>query len=229
MQNKIPKWESRFWSYLSKGDGMHCPLYSRCPLRKSDKGWCADDNREIFTRLLDSDISYDSLNYSCLKYAGNNSWGLFKFVEKLANTQLNRAKVRSVPVPTELVFQVDEQHPIEVQLLPIKSCHGVLWRKRGWVIQLRADDSPAVRRLTLFHEAFHILAHSRTTPVFRKRGIQRGSYNEMLADYFAICILMPRKEMREKWSEINDLDVMTGAFDVPKSAMLFRLTELGLI
>ena len=229
MQNKIPKWESRFWSYLSKGDGMHCPLYRRCPLRKSDKVWCADDNREIFAQLIYSDSLEDLASHNCLKYAGNNSWGLFKFVEKLANMQLNNGKVRSVPVPTELVFQVDRQRPIEVQLLPIKSCHGVLWRKRGWVVQLRADDSPAVRRLALFHEAFHILAHSRTDPVFRKVGIQRGSYNEMLADYFAICILMPRKGIKEKWSEVNDVDVMTEVFGVPKSAMLYRLTELGLI
>lgn len=201
----------------------------RCPLRKSDKAWCADDNRDVFARLIDSDSLVDFAGYECLKYAGNNSWGLFKFVEKLANMQLNRGKVHSVPVPTELVFQIDGQHPIEIQLLPIKSCHGVLWRKRGWVIQLRADDSPAVRRLTLFHEAFHILAHSRTDPVFSKRGIQRGSYNEMLADYFAICILMPRKGIKEKWSEVNDVNVMTEVFGVPKPAMLYRLTELGLI
>jgi len=35
---------------------------------------------------------------------------------------------------------------------------------------LQNDDTSAAQRFTLFHEAFHILAHYRTTPVFRKRG-----------------------------------------------------------
>jgi len=42
--------------------------------------------------------------------------------------------------------------------------------------------------------------------VFRKRGTKEGSFNELLADYFATCILMPKEWVTEKWAEVKDLD-----------------------
>jgi len=84
-------------------------------------------------------------------------------------------------------------------------------------------------RFTIFHEAFHILAHCRTSPVFRKRGSIVGSFNEFLADYFALCILMPREWVAEKWAEVKDLDQMAKIFSVSKSAMCIRLRQMGLI
>jgi Zn-dependent peptidase ImmA (M78 family) len=86
-----------------------------------------------------------------------------------------------------------------------------------------------MKRFTIFHEAFHILAHCRTTPVFRKRGAIGGSFNELLADYFAVCILMPRQWVGEKWAEVQDFNRMAKIFDVPKPAMCIRLRQLGLI
>jgi len=65
--------------------------------------------------------------------------------------------------------------------------------------------------------------------VFRKRGTIVGSFNELLADYFASCILMPREWVKEKWAEVKDLDRMAEIFAVPKSAMCIRLRRLGLI
>jgi len=50
-----------------------------------------------------------------------------------------------------------------------------------------------------------------------------------LADYFAICILMPRQWVREKWAEVQHLDRMVKIFDVPKPAMCVRLRQLGLV
>ena len=68
-----------------------------------------------------------------------------------------------------------------------------------------------------------------TIPVFRKRGAIGGSFNELLADYFAMCTLMPRQWVREKWAEVKDLDRMAEIFDVPKPAMCVRLRQLGLV
>ena len=86
-----------------------------------------------------------------------------------------------------------------------------------------------MKRFTLFHEGFHILAHCRTMPVFRRRGAIQGSFNELVADYFAGCILMPREWTEEKWSEVEDLGRMAEIFDVPKSLMWIRSRELSLI
>ena len=88
------------------------------------------------------------------------------------------------------------------------------------------------QRFTLFHEVFHILAHCKATPVFKKRGTEvnkGGSFNELLADYFAACILMPREWVREKWAEVKDLDSMTKIFEIPKPIMWIKLRQLGLV
>jgi len=64
---------------------------------------------------------------------------------------------------------------------------------------------------------------------YRKRGTTQGSFNELLADYFAACILMPREWVKRKWAEVENLDRMAEIFDVPKPAMCIRLRQLGLV
>jgi hypothetical protein len=176
---KIPRWEAELWSHVGGGDSIHCPLHSRCPVRK--------------------------------KY-------------------LKMGGVHCPPVPAGIIKLFDQQHAIEVRQVPLKVYHGAIWsRNDEWVIQIKDNDAFATRRFTLFHEAFHILAHCRTSPVFRKRGSILGSFNELLADYFALCALMPREWVRQKWTEVEDLNRMAEIFAVPKSAMCIRLRQLGLI
>jgi len=155
---------------------------------------------------------------------------VFQLVERLAEEYIKRAGVHCPPVPTVIVSLIDGQHRIEIHQPSLKAYHGGVWHLGDkWVIQLRSDDPPAVKRFTLFHEAFHILAHRRATPVFKKRGCKVGSFNELLADYFAGCILMPRKWVKKRWVEVKDLDRMAEIFDVEKSLMWIRLREIGLV
>jgi len=148
----------------------------------------------------------------------------------LTQRYLKMRGVHSPPAPTDIISLADEQRPVEIRLLPLKVYHGAIWRLReAWIIQLKDDATAASRRFTLFHEAFHILAHCRTTPVFRKRGTKEGSFNELLADHFAMCTLMPGEWVKEKWAEAKDLDRMAEIFDVPRSAMCIKLRQLGLI
>jgi len=67
---------------------------------------------------------------------------------------------------------------------------AVVWL---WIIHLKKDDPFTTQRFTLFHEVFHILAHHRNTPASRKRGHRETPFTELLANYFAACVLMPRK------------------------------------
>ncbi|MFB0558931.1 MAG: ImmA/IrrE family metallo-endopeptidase [Dehalococcoidales bacterium] len=155
---------------------------------------------------------------------------MFQLVERLARGWQLRGRVCRLPVPSKLVYLADKHHPIEVRLLPLKVYHGAIWRlKEGWVIQLNENDPSYRKRFTLFHEAFHILAHCKTVPVFRNRRSDRGSFNEALADYFAACVLMPRVCVREKWAEVHDAERMAEIFDVSEIIMGIRLKELGLI
>ena len=225
-RGKTPRWECQLWSYISSGDGMQCPMLSSCRTRQMC-GWCISDNMELLKQLLDTN-QFNPSNYDFIEPVTPGR--IFKLVETLAQSMLRVGRVRCLPVPTGLVSLADEHHPIEVRLVPLTANHGAIWRlEDGWVIQLNENDPPVRRRFTLFHEAFHILAHGRTTPVFRKRGVEVGSFNELLADYFAACILAPRKWAEEKWSEVENLDRMSEIFDVRDTAMWIRLKTLSLI
>ena len=227
---KIPRWEAELWSYVSEGDGIRCPLHGRCLVTKTG-GWCPDNNRERLNRLLD-ERKFNFSNYDFIEAEAGHSrhCRLVRLLETLAGTYLKMGKVRSPPVSTGLVRLFDRQHTVEVRQLPLKAYHGAIWsQKDGWVIQVKDSDAAPTMRFTVFHEAFHILAHCRTSPVFRKRGSIVGSFNEWLADTFAGCILMPREWIRQKWAEVRDLDRMAEIFAVPKSAMCIRLRQLGLI
>jgi len=230
MVEKTSKWESELWTYMSSGDGTQCPLRSDCKVRKSGF-WCPTDNLAPITRLLDDRQFNPSEWDDWDDFAkGARLCRIFRLVEMLAGELINRGRLRCPPVPIRLIKLADEQHTIEVHLLPLTTYHGAIWHPRGrWIIQLKGDDSSAIQRLTLFHEAFHIIAHCRTTPVFRKRGAIQGSFNELLGDYFAGCVLMPREWVAQKWSEVEDVGRMAEIFDVPRSLMCIRLRELGLI
>jgi Zn-dependent peptidase ImmA (M78 family) len=155
---------------------------------------------------------------------------MFNLVEMLAQKYLKKGKVHYPPVPTELVSLADEHYPIEVRLVPLVASHGAIWYlEDSWVIQLNKGDSPATRRFTLFHEAFHILAHRRAAAGARKPVLATPHFNELLAEQFAACILMPSKLVREAWAKVNDVSKLAEIFAVPKPAACFRLKFLHLI
>jgi len=239
---KVPRWESELWSYISNGDGEHCPLYADCQIRL-EGGQCLDDSMKRFgnfgthlTGITDSEFDsriheLDKIDFMGCARAGR----IFQLVWMLARKYIEKGNILSPPVPTSLVEMCDRNRTIEVREVPLKNYHGALWQmKDSWVIHLNENDTPAVKRFSLFHEAFHILAHSaladnNAVPVFRKTGAKQGSFNELLADHFAGCILMPGEPAREKWAELHDLDRMAETFQIPKSIAWFGLHLMGLI
>ncbi|MDH5695995.1 MAG: ImmA/IrrE family metallo-endopeptidase [Dehalococcoidia bacterium] len=226
--DQVPKWEAELWSYISSGDGMHCPIYDHCQSKKRG-AWCPDKNKERLNRLFDKK-QFNLHGYDFIESEAKGLGRIFRLVEMLAQECLKGGEVRCPPVPTGLVTLFDKRHSIEVRQVSLKVYHGAIWYQNDdWVIQIKGSDAPATQRFSIFHEAFHILAHSRTTPVFRKRGAIVGSFNELLADHFAGCVLMPRQWVKEKWAEVGDLDRMAEIFNVPKSAMCIKLRQLGLI
>jgi len=236
---KVPKWESELWSYISKGDGVTCPLYDTCETRHHS-GWCFNDTKEMFSGMYGTHVIGSSSDESELDIFRRlyerifpYKWmpgRIFQLVEALANKYIKQAKLSQPPVITELIRQFNISPGIEIRSLPLKAYHGAVWQlEDGWVIHINNEDKPGRQRVTLFHEAFHILAHSRATPVFRKRGIKEGAFNEMLADYFAGCILMPKGWVKEKWAEVNDLKQMAEIFQVTEVSMWIRLKTMGLI
>ena len=157
--------------------------------------------------------------------------GVMQNIEMLAEHKFGRDRATELPVPTDLIQLASEEHPIEVRNLDLRACYAATWlMPDGWVIQVSDAVSPYRKRLVLFHEAFHIIAHnSCQTPIFKKRGGAQGSFNELLADYFAICALMPREQVQEQWTEFSDVNRMAAAFNVPSSTAWLRLREMDLL
>ena len=219
-------WEPELWSYVYSSDGVSCPMYNHCNSRCRE--WlCACDNMERLKQLMDAE-EFSPCDYDFAEYVAHCR--MLKLTEMLANRYLNKGKIHCPAVPTELVSLFDEQKPIEVRLVSLRNHHGATWHlKDSWIIHLNANDTPAVRRFTLFHEAFHILILYRGTSTFLGRGFNRGSFTELMSECFSARILMPVNWVREKWLETHDLGTMAKIFDVPKVEMYLRLKFLRLI
>ncbi|MFC2069094.1 ImmA/IrrE family metallo-endopeptidase [Chloroflexota bacterium] len=223
---EIPKWESELWSHLSSGDGMHCPQYTHC-WHRQNQYFCLDNLGETITHIIDSE-QFNADDYSYLRV--NKPGSIFQSVEMLAHNYLMKAGVYRPPVPAELFSLADPEHYTEIRYLSLNCLHGSIWNIQDkWVIQLRETDTQAKKRHTLFHEVFHILAHCNTRPVFSKRGKRQGYFNELLADYFASCVLQPREWIKEMWLETMKLDKMAEIFNVPMAVMWLKLKETGLL
>ena len=226
MKAETAKWEPELWSLITSGDGEQCPLYEQCR-EKPACGYCLSEHRENLCRLLDTG-NFNPEDYQFLDQVERA--GIFPLIEKLAHKCLKMGNVSSPPVPDELIKLCTMGQPLEVRELPLKLYHGAIWHlKDRWIIYLNADSTFGRKRFTLFHEAFHIIAHDKATPVFRTRGCERGAFNELLAECFAICILMPADWVREWWAEVRDIDRMAEIFDVPRAGMWIKLKLLRLI
>ncbi len=243
MEVRIPEWESELWSYVSSGDGANCPLYHKCHVRREGGCYISDSNKDIqnICRLIDADTDADEAEAEA---ALSPAWGgigcfrcdrpgrIFQLATMLARKYLEKAKVHSPPVPTSIISVADDNRPIEVHQVPLKAYRGAIWRLNDrWVIQLRSADTLARQRFTLYHELFHVLAHCRGTPVFRKIGTHDGSFNfnELLADNFASNVLLPSDWVKRKWPKVKDLNRMAEIFAVPRPVMFLTLRLLHLI
>ncbi len=243
-QVTTPKWETQLWVELGKGDGEHCPLADVC-IERRQGDWCLENNKVDLlkaTRLCDSEgLSIDELNRIAGDIENRNrdffSQGCCKGflssrLKKLAEAYIKKGNIRQPPIPMELALLAGTHKGVEIRLVPLKSYSGALWElKNKWVIQLDSNASPARRRVALFHEVFHIIAHCRANPVpvFRNPSRDDGSFNEILADMFACHILLPERWLQEKWEECRDIDELAAIFRVPRPSVWLKLKCHGLI
>jgi hypothetical protein len=233
MGKKAPSWEDELWSCLSKGDGIRCPVYAECRLRLSGS-FCLSDNEEYYKthiELLDNDdpdfTSGIEFNFLGCPESGR----IFRLVTKLAVSYQMKAGISSLPVPENIITKAYDNLPVEVRRVALKSYHGAVWRFSDcWLVHLNSNDTPARQRFTLYHEIFHILAHCKATPVFKKSsGGREGTFNELLADHFSAVMLLPREWVAKMWPEVKDISQMAAIFEVPKPIMYLGLRGMGLI
>jgi Zn-dependent peptidase ImmA (M78 family) len=102
------------------------------------------------------------------------------------------------------------------------------------VIMLNANDPPNRRRFTCAHEIGHFVRRGATsepytTIDFRNASSTKGEDDEEIyANEFAACLLMPDEDVKRLVKEgLGDLE-MSIRFGVSREAMNFRLKNLGL-
>lgn len=153
-----------------------------------------------------------------------------ELIRLLVEKSLKSSGLRMPPVPNSLVYMLAENTSVEIRHIAMKAYSGAIWKVKGcWIIFLNANDDVRHQRITLFHEAFHMLAHCKGVPVFKKVDRDEGSFNELLGDDFAYQILMPQKWVEREWRRQQDVVVLANMFDVPEDAMQLRLETLHLI
>lgn len=104
------------------------------------------------------------------------------------------------------------------------------WEHGRWRIVINANDSRLRQRFSIFHELKHILDHPFSRQLYGAiDGHERDDWVELVCDFFAGCVLMPRPWLKRAWTTgIQHTGTMARRFDVSQAAMQTRLHQTGL-
>lgn len=148
---------------------------------------------------------------------------------KLAETQAARllriAVITEPPVADKIItelpgIQVERVAPAEAQA-------ATKWSHGRWVVLLNATLSRGRQRFSLAHEFKHILDHPLVTVLYDS---EDDCVAEQACDYFAACLLMPSRWLRQAWAEdIRDVPTLARRFGVSPQAIKMRLLQIGVI
>ncbi len=235
-RKKREAWEDELWSHVIAGDGIECPLYESCTVKHSRDIRCFSSESEKDTiekiyRFNDNDgLDFTGIPKFDLLRGCLHSGRVFQLVTELATKYRNQAWNNILPVPDNLIIEDRDNQPIVVRYVPLRANHGAVWKLDDcWIIHLNRRDIPAKQRFTLYHEIFHVLAHSEGNCTFKKSKDPVIYFNEVLADHFSANILIPHELARQKWAENQDINSVADIFDVPRTVMSLALRNLGLI
>lgn len=146
-----------------------------------------------------------------------------------ANRLLEHFAIASDAVPEEIVSELPRLRVEREHDLPVSGAAN--WNGQYWIITLNADETPYRQRFSLMHEFKHIVDH--TTKHFlysERRGSTAYDQAERVANYFAACLLMPKRVIKREWcSSSQDLTTFADRFRVSPIALRYRLQELGLV
>ncbi|MFF0493959.1 ImmA/IrrE family metallo-endopeptidase [Nocardia sp. NPDC004068] len=157
------------------------------------------------------------------------------YAEALILAELQAAKLWELcavdegPVPSEVVTELPR---LRVERTLGSTSGASLWDQGDgeWVIYLNRFDSWRRQRFTLFHEFKHIIDHGRRHVLYAGPGHHDpGVEAERAADYFAGCVLVPKKFLKRAWGEgIQKVADLAGLFGVSEVAIEVRLRQTGL-
>lgn len=150
-----------------------------------------------------------------------------RVAEAQANRLLRLSGLHKPPVGESVIamlphIQIERVKPSQVQA-------AAKWSKGRWVILVNASMSVGRQRYSIAHELKHILDHPFVTVLYPNRSTC-SEVAEQACDYFAACLLMPRRWIRQAWLEgIRDASALGRRFGVTPQAVKIRLLQVGLI
>jgi Zn-dependent peptidase ImmA (M78 family) len=155
-----------------------------------------------------------------------------RIAELQANRLLELSGIRDIPVPIEIVTDLPRIHVDYEVDMPASGASDWDNHRKTWVITLNAIEPETRQRLSILHEYKHIIDHGSAglSPARSERTYYGLSQEEFLAEYFAGCVLVPKRILKRAWGDgIQRLADLAELFDVSEPAMQVRLGQVGLL
>lgn len=149
---------------------------------------------------------------------------------RLAETQA--ARLRSILgvmndwFPTDAIAGLPRVTVQHVADLPASGAS--FWGQGSWHIHVHASEPERHQRFTVLHELKHIIDHPMQRNVYDERAFVVYGEREIIADYFAACLLIPEDRLRAAHATTRDHDELAARFGVTTRRILHRLSEIGL-
>ncbi|MFT3663048.1 MAG: ImmA/IrrE family metallo-endopeptidase [Gordonia sp. (in: high G+C Gram-positive bacteria)] len=166
---------------------------------------------------------------SCIPGHNQVTWPeALRIAELHANRLLELNNVTTGPTPVEIITTLPK---ISVRYVDQPVAGASFWdpRSRRWVIHVNRYDSRVRKRFTIAHEYKHIIDHGATDRLYpdSRRAVNQ---REAAADYFAACLLMPRRLVKQAWGRgIQRIPDLAAHFQVSEQAMKYRVDQIGLV
>lgn len=151
-----------------------------------------------------------------------------RVAEWQATTLLELLRVDAGPVPSECVTELPRIAVSSRTDLPTSGLS--YWDGHVWQIVLNRSEPVTRQRFTLFHEYKHIIDHGASQQLYQSAGGHTAAQRaEQAADFFAGCVLMPRRLVKRAWGDgTQRLTDLAELFEVSPRAMSVRLAQIGL-
>jgi Zn-dependent peptidase ImmA (M78 family) len=150
-----------------------------------------------------------------------------RIAELQATRLLELTRVEAAPIPNEIVSELPR---IEVRYRDLPTSGLSYWNGQNWVIALNRSEPWTRQRFTLLHEYKHIVDHGSVRSLYLGGGGRTPEQQaEQVADYFAGCVLMPRRLLKRAWgSGLQTPGRLARHFETSERAVGVRLAQVGL-
>ncbi len=148
-----------------------------------------------------------------------------RVAEAQADRLLRLSGVTGPPLAEDVIAGMPR---IQIErVAPASALAATQWSHGRWLIIINGAVSRGRQRWSLAHELKHILDHPFVTILYPRGSTEPA---EQACDYFAGCLLMPRRWLRRAWFQnVRDGRTLARLFGVTPEAVKVRLLQVGLI